>query len=345
MTHSSIRDKAAQWLIELDTSENIEERWPEFETWLNERPEHRATFVSMEQAWSAVDDLKAFHVNEGTLRTDPLFSQEPKAVLLRRPWKSARVAISVIALGTLAYALSVMPPAKWTQAPEEVAAWETYSTDYGEQKSALLADGSLVELNTNTQVRVNFTQTRREAVLEQGEVLLTVKHDPRRPFQVTAGSASVRALGTTFSVWRKSGDETVTLVKEGRVQVTAPAHAAQVVLAQQTATASPRGVEVGVMDPAKMDRKFSWRNGLLAFKGETLEEVVAEFNRYNRTKLKIDDPEIGRQRIGGTFSARDPEGFAELLEHTFGIRHVMEGPDGSQLQIIHLSRPIHSARQ
>jgi transmembrane sensor len=346
MTHSSIREKAAQWLIELDTSDNVEDRWPDFEAWLNENPEHRAAFVSLEQAWSAVEDLKAFHVNEGTLRTDPLFSQEPKAALLRRPWKSGRVVTSAFVLAALAYALSVTPPAKWTQPPvAAAAAWKTYSTDYGEQKLAPLADGSVVELNTNTQVRVNFTAARREAVLEQGEVLLTVKHDPQRPFLVTAGSARVRALGTTFSVWRKSDDETVTLVKEGRVQVTAPAHPALEVPAQHTATASSRGVQVDAIEPARMNRKLSWRNGQLAFKGETLDEVVAEFNRYNLTKLKIDDPDIARQRIGGTFSSRDPTGFAELLEHTFGIRHVLEGPDGSQPQVIHLSGAIQSARQ
>jgi transmembrane sensor len=242
-----------------------------------------------------------------------------------------------VAAVAVAYAAALFQPLKSTPVLVQGASWERYETDYGEQRPVRLADGSLMEMNTNTQLRVNRASSGREVALDQGEVLFSVRHDPEHPFLVRVGTASVRALGTTFSVWRKSDAETVTLVKEGKVQVTESPNPPEVVSSLHTATADSSGVHVAAVEPAKIDRMLSWRKGDLAFKGETLAEVVAEFNRYNRTKLKIDDPRIARHRIGGTFSAKDPVGFAVLLQHTFGIRHVLEAPDGSQTPIIHLS--------
>jgi transmembrane sensor len=337
MTQSRIRRKAAKWLIELDTAQNIEEHWPAFEAWLDENPEHRAAFTSMEKAWKAVEDLQVFHVKHKTLLKEPLFSPQRKPSLFHPPWNSPWLAGAAVMMLAFAYPAWVLYQMKSTPTPVQAASWERYATDYGQHKPVLLADGSTIELNTNTQLRVNRASSGREVVLDQGEVLFAVRHDPDHPFLVRVGTASVRALGTTFSVWRKTDAETVTLVKEGGVRVTEPAYPSKVVLAQHTATAGPSGVQVTAVEPAKMNRMLSWRKGELAFKGETLAEVVAEFNRYNRTKLKIDDPRIAQQRIGGTFSANDPAGFAVLLEHTFGIRHVLEAPDSSQTQVIHLS--------
>jgi transmembrane sensor len=338
MTQSCIKREAAKWLIELDTAQNIEEHWPAFEAWLDENPEHRAAFTSMEKAWKAVEDLQVFHVKHKTLLKESLFSPQRKLSVFHRSWNSPRqlagAAVMVLAFACTAVVLHQM---KRAPAPVQAASWERYATDYGERKPVRLADGSTMELNTNTQLRVNRASSGREVVLDQGEALFAVTHDPEHPFLVRVGTTSVQALGTTFSVRRTGNAETMALVKEGKVQVTETAYPPKMVLAQHTATAGPSGVQVTAVEPAKIDRMLSWRKGQLAFKGETLAEVVAEFNRYNRTKLKIDDQRIAQKRIGGTFSANDPAGFAVLLEHTFGIRHVLETPDSSQTQVIHLS--------
>jgi transmembrane sensor len=341
MTQSSIKRAAAKWLIELDTAENIEEHWPAFEAWLDEKPENRAAFASMERAWRAVEDLKVFHLQRKTLDTDPLLTRQLNSSVFRRSWWSPWVVSAAVVLLAFAIGVALWRSVKLTPAAVEAATWDSYTTDYGERKSAQLADGSKVELNTNTKLLVNRASRGREVVLDQGEALFAVEHDPDHPFLVRMGASSVQSLGTTFSVWRKSDSESVTLVKEGRVRVTSPAYPPQVVLAQHAATVSASGVRVEELDPEKVERKFSWTNGKLSFKGETLEEIVAEFNRYNRTKLKIDDPLIAQRRIGGIFAASDPKGFAELLEHTFGIRYVLEAPDRSQVQVIHLSSANH----
>jgi transmembrane sensor len=65
----------------------------------------------------------------------------------------------------------------------------------------------------------------------------------------------------------------------------------------------------------------------LSFKGATVSEVVGELNRYNDLKIVIQAPGLAEQHIGGSFQARDPEGFVSALEHQFPVhaRHLSSG--------------------
>ncbi|WP_340692615.1 hypothetical protein [Hyphomonas sp.] len=59
---------------------------------------------------------------------------------------------------------------------------------------------------------------------------------------------------------------------------------------------------------------LSWRTGMLQFRDVTLEEAVAEMNRYSDTKLRVDDPALAQERLSGAFPAGDPDLFAEALK-------------------------------
>jgi transmembrane sensor len=48
-------------------------------------------------------------------------------------------------------------------------------------------------------------------------------------------------------------------------------------------------------------------------------DVVATFNRYNRRKLSVDDPEIAHLLVGGNFRADNVDAFVRLLDSGFGI--------------------------
>ena len=74
---------------------------------------------------------------------------------------------------------------------------------------------------------------------------------------------------------------------------------------------------------------MAWTRGELRFDHAPLEEVVDEFNRYNREQLRILDPAIRKLAVGGVYSATDPEAFANLIEHTHGVHFkVHAGSDG-----------------
>jgi ferric-dicitrate binding protein FerR (iron transport regulator) len=83
---NDIDRQAAYWLIELESSKKIEDLWPAFEAWLNERPAHLAAFLRLETAWRALDDLRDL------LRADGMPEPPWYERLLPRVWKWVRTA-------------------------------------------------------------------------------------------------------------------------------------------------------------------------------------------------------------------------------------------------------------
>jgi len=183
-----------------------------------------------------------------------------------------------------------------------------FVTAIGEQQTAQLEDGSIVYINTDTQIEVNYTKAERDIRLVRGEALFIVEHDPKRPFIVSAEHARVRAVGTQFNVRDRTSSVDVSVI-EGVVQVTAspkdrrssegmvnivpsPAGPPEVATTPRRVSAGEvahitSGRVVAAASSAVADT-LSWRQRRLVFKDATLGEVAAEFNRYNRIQIKVD---------------------------------------------------------
>jgi transmembrane sensor len=207
---------------------------------------------------------------------------------------------------------------------------DRYHTGIGGFERVVLADGSVIELNTNTEIRVSFSTKRREVSLVTGEASFNVTHDAGRPFVVVAGDAAVRSLGTQFNV-RQQGEVVDVIVTEGRVAVgqidvatiSAPAFSgssrAPVVGAGQAARVTRGSAYVRRESPQDAARELAWQDGMLMFNSAPLSEVVAEFNRYNRRQLVIADPAIAGREIGGYFKSRNLDIFVKILHSSFGV--------------------------
>jgi len=208
---------------------------------------------------------------------------------------------------------------------------ETYRTQIGERRAISLADGSTVELNTDSQVRVRLTKTRRRLILDRGQAMFAVAHDASRPFIVTAGDTSVRAIGTRFEVYRAQDAVRVTLA-EGKVQVSQADKRSAQGPAPVTLTAGER-VEVGrtrTAAPVQVDvaAATGWTNGRLTFKDMALSEAVAEVNRYSRRHVVLGDGVPVGERINGVFDAGDTEAFAAGMASALDLKTATRA-DGS----------------
>jgi transmembrane sensor len=225
-----------------------------------------------------------------------------------------------------------------------VAAWyaiershvDVYATHIGEFQRVSLGDGSTIELNTDSEVRVRYTADERHVDLTRGEALFHVAKNPTRPFDVDAGATTVLAVGTAFSVRlhdEKRVDQVDVVVSEGRIAINPPS--SQTYSAGTVATVRNGRVDATTLSSDDITGHLMWTTGRLVFQGEKLGDVVAEINRYNERKLLVNDPDISGLRIGGTFQATDPEGFARALDRTFGIKsHAVPrtfGPDSIRL--------------
>lgn len=204
------------------------------------------------------------------------------------------------------------------------------TTEVGEIRRLPMSDGSIATINTDSTIKVSMTRERRIVDLVKGEAWFKVAHNKTRPFIVMAGLARVQAVGTAFSV-RRLGDKTEVQVTEGTVkawqnstgqdstgQDSAGAPAVWL-KAGDTALIGPQGDVSKTHAPQAIDDALAWRQGQIALTGQTLAVAASEYNRYNQTKIVIEDRDLAGERLLGRFNADDPEGFSNAISRAFAV--------------------------
>lgn len=193
------------------------------------------------------------------------------------------------------------------------------STTVGEQRILTLPDGSLIRMNVDTRLRIDYDAQHRDVDLLSGEAVFKVARDAVRPFAVHTSTATVRALGTEFNVYQRSS--TTVSVLEGSVQLSvrnAQSAAHPAIVSQHLGVGEEAQVMHGHIEKrAHPDvvKTAAWRERRLYFDAMPLEEIVNEFNRYGGpVRLKMEGIAPGSHRFGGTFNADDPAALADILD-------------------------------
>jgi transmembrane sensor len=204
-----------------------------------------------------------------------------------------------------------------------------YRTAVGGMETVPLPDGSMVTLNTNTEIRVTLTHRARTISLD-GEAFFEVAKDPTRPFVVDVGDERVMAVGTRFSV-RREGRNVRVAVTEGHVLVEAKARTAQPLASLapgDVASAGSDGVLVRRKPVAQVEAEYlSWRQGYISFRDAPLGEIIKELNRYSVRKIRVSDPAIAAIRIGGEFRVANVDAFLRLIQQGVSVHAVVQGDD------------------
>jgi transmembrane sensor len=303
----SIEERAARWLVRQDEGLDPAAQ-AQFDAWLSESDLHRVVYLRLKCAWRRADRLAALKRPES-------------AFVFARRWPRLE---QVLAFAATLLVLCLGVGAYYGFSPYR----NNYATAVGQQQKLRLADGSSVEMNTNTRLHAKMTDTRRTVILERGEAFFDVVHDPKRPFVVLAANQRIVDIGTKFSV-RLDGRRVKVLVSEGRVSVDTPgekrpglpvvAKANDIVIANTDETLVVSKPRHSVTDD------LSWRRGVLVFNQQTLAEAADQFNRYSSKQIVVKG-EARNLRIGGSFNINNIEAFAQLIHEGFGL-NVKESAD------------------
>ena len=197
-----------------------------------------------------------------------------------------------------------------------------YQTGHGQQRSYLLADRSVVHLNTDSDITIRYSKAQRSVSLIRGEAVFDVTHETARPFRVTTNAAQIIDVGTRFDVRIRDAATLVTVI-EGQVEVrTATAGAnsdALRVRAGQQALITDGGM---MFPPASVDagRATAWLHRQISFDREPLEKVAEEFNRYAMKSIEITTPELRALRVSGIFTTDDTGAFVAFLRSLEGVQ-------------------------
>lgn len=301
-----IEKRAANWLADRDRDDWTAEDQARLDGWLAQSPAHEIAYWRLETAWARTERLAALR-RPGR--------ETPAEARTRRP-VLARIAV-VIGLVVVA---GLFAANYFLRASEQV-----FATGVGGHKRVTLADGSLVELNTDTVLRIVSGRATRKAFLDRGEAYFRIAHDAGRPFIVFAGDHRVVDVGTAFVVRRDPQRLEVTLLEgRARFESLGPTASKAVDLTPGDEIVATTDRTARAHKPlAALANGLGWRHDVLVFDGTTLVDAAAEFNRYSRVKLVVADAKVSRLTINGTFRTDNLQAFVDATQVVLGINVII----------------------
>jgi transmembrane sensor len=369
-SNHQILEEASTWFVAFRGEVLTENSRQEFQDWLKRSPEHIRAYLEIASVYADVPapvegrtppeliakaksspDSNLVAWLPGGIATQSL--QEP-------PRRSSRNGLRrserpfVLRVIAVAMTLAIVALGAWIYVQRNV-----YATGIGEQRSINLPDGSILELNARSKVRVAFHDRQRDVDLLEGQALFRVAKDHNRPFVVHVGATGIRAVGTQFDVYRRRTDTTVTVL-EGRVAVLSgrtgpvpateatpesaapepPSTAASVPVTQGEGEILLAAGEQAIVTPThaeKADRPnipavTAWTQHQLVFDATPLSDVVEEFSRYSSRRLVIDSADLAGFKISGQYTSASPDSLLHFLSLQKGV--VLAEVDGE----IHIRR-------
>lgn len=315
-----VEREASEWIARLNADDASADDRARFEMWLHLDPLHARIYEELLSTW-----------RQFTLA--PPLTRAPAAAELssqrRRAWHGPlRWRPLVMAMGGVVAAvlLGFHLHSLTTEA--------TFETTIGERATVSLPDGSTLQLNSDSRVRLEYSLRSRVVHLEHGEAFFNVAHDVNRPFWVTIGKSWVRALGTAFGVYLNRQGVRVT-VHEGTVKLGSAEHslptslsesalkkALAVLTAGEQADLEGRVAATRKLSTEELARAAAWRDGWLYVENENLCDVIAELNRYTPRQLILEDAQLCSLSVGGSFQAnpQGAEAMLTMLAGNFGAR-------------------------
>lgn len=315
-TSRDIDQAASEWTARLDRGPLPSAQEAAYQAWLSGDPRSKGAMLRARALSMMSESAQALGPD-----FDPVRFAEP-----RRPRLSRRQALTWTGAGLAAASLAAL-------GVSTAAAGTVISTDLGEIRLVPLKDGSTVLLNTDSRIRVRYDKDQRVVTLLKGEAYFSAARDEVRPFVVEVNGRRLRTVQAGFRVRKLDQAPVDLLVNLGRVEVSAaPLVGSPRILAvnanTRLALSDPAHLSAErprLIAPEAVTRELAWREGKLAFEGETLGQAAQAFARYSDTRIQISDPALAREPVTGLFAANDPVGFSRAIARVFDARLRQDG--------------------
>ena len=331
---AAIAQQAAEWFIAHQSGTLDEEESAAFLAWLKASPVHVREYLGVARVArhlpAATGDpevpLELF-LAQATHADDRIVSLRKPA---REKWPSSKRVwprMWAIAASVLALAAGAL---WWAHDGELLGIPKTYRTAHGEQLVERLPDGSILRLDTDSEATVRYSARERLLELKRGQALFEVAHETtQRRFRVATGHAGAIATGTQFDVYRKASAIEFTVVR-GEIAVftgepawlrntsSVPPEAQRVAAGYQMRIAA--GAVPALLVAVDLEETLAWVQHKIVFEHRPLGDMTAEFNRYGKIPVEIDDEELRALPVTGMFDAGDTESFVDFLQTLPGVR-------------------------
>ena len=315
----TITEAAAHWAVRLHAGELDAEAQAALAQRLADDQRHAPALRFAEQTWAALGDL-ALDSKPADLRLRPKVALSVPVTRRRRllRWvKPAAVLSLVLAVG-------------WACGPTLLLQIEAdYRTGTGEIRTVQLVDGSSVELDASSAIRIDYDSAERRIRLLAGSAVFDVApmgEAETRPFVVQSAGGQTKALGTRFVVGRQSSDQAWVGVLQHSVAVslqTLPAQGSprQTLMEGQSARYSAsNGVQA--LPGFDLSAATSWRRGVLVFDRQPLAQVIGQLNRYRPGQIILANPALATRQVSGVFRLELLDSALQTLTRELHVQRV-----------------------
>jgi transmembrane sensor len=325
-----VYEEAGLWVAKLDRGLSSKEE-ATLHQWLAESASHREALVKSGQVWDKSEVLSKL------ADLFPEAVEQPAAIQRRWGLPAIAASITVLMLGVW-LGMPQLNPADSTAEITTSNVEGLYKTPIGESTTVNLPDGTELILNTNTTVRVYYSEKQRLLRLDQGELHVNVAHDESRPLSVIAGGQVVQAVGTAFNIELNEGRIVDLVVTEGKVLVAEqssnfnPASIELIAMPSSSLSVSmgqrillgDLDIEIEFIEPSEIEDseievQLSWQKGNLVFRGESLEEAIEEISRYTSVRFVFLNEDLKQLKVAGLFQTGDVDGLLTALNDNFHI--------------------------
>ncbi len=337
---TTVRYHAAQYVARLCSGEMSREDQSRIRAWKRCDARHAKEFDMALQNWDSAgllaDDDDMLALCDGQRHPSIVASATEYVAEF---WPRMALAATVLVAVVIGFNRAFIDP---VGAP--VVELISYQTRVGEQKKVELSDGSVIELNTDSRLLLDYTEKQRRVILDRGEAFFEVAKDSVRPFSVEIGARAVTALGTQFNVM-KNREQLTVAVTEGVVALhpkdqlhspTAPNlspftqlenHSDQYILAAgAVATLADSGPDLdglpdwtvsAIEDPNLI---ATWRKGFVSFEGQSLYQVVQQINRYTQRKIQIEDVSLMQLKVNAVLHLNRVDSILAAFEASLPVK-------------------------
>jgi transmembrane sensor len=304
--------EALRWIARIERGPLGPHEQRSFTEWLAADIRHQGALIRVQAAELRIDRLAALAGGHSVVGSPPPLTKQT----------TRRRLIAAVAAAVAFAGITVL----WEHQSVQEAGGTRYVNGVGELTKVALADGSVVTMNTQTELRVRYSSERRDIDLVRGEALFTVAHNSRRPFAVHVGQWSAVAVGTEFSVRRLSEPTADVVVTEGTIRLLPQdgtvTSAPQITANQKALIGADGQVQIDSLSDSQITQQLAWRSHLVIFDGKPLREALTEMNRYTRKPIVVEDPALAERLIAGVFSTTDTKTFVSAMTATLGVQAV-----------------------
>ncbi len=276
------------------------EEQKELIAWIGKSSSNQKDFLEIKDTW---DSLRNTHDGSDEQLVFFYKNRYAKAKTSKNLWISSLTAVAaVLIIGLL---VSTLIPSQSN--PKQIGKMQVFSVPLGSRSKVVLADGSIVNLNSGSELQFSSTFSSDNRVVNlTGEAFFSVTTDKQHPFVVKTKDFDVRVTGTKFNVcsYNDNSYSTATLA-EGIIDLKMNNSLELVKINPGIKFQLNRKSNEHTLFEADIESEIAWKDDQFIFKNIPFPELAKRLERWYDVKLDYTDKRLQNYNFTGKFKNQE----------------------------------------